>query len=296
MKVGFIGVGGMGSGMARRLLAAGHALAVYNRTRAKAAALGEAGAIVVATIGDLTRHADIVISMLADDAALAAVVRGELVAALPAGGIHVAMGTHGVGIIREIDGLHRDAGQVVVAAPVLGRPDKAASGQLGIVAAGPAAAVERCGPLFAAIGRQVFAAGSDPVAAAAIKVTNNFVLGCAIEAMGEAFALVRKYGVDPALMHEVMIEGLFGAPAYRTYGRIIVDQAWDPPGQKAVLGLKDANLALAAGEAAGVPLPSANVWRDRLIGALAHGDGERDWAVMALEQARASGLDPDATP
>jgi 3-hydroxyisobutyrate dehydrogenase-like beta-hydroxyacid dehydrogenase len=293
MKVGFIGVGGMGSGMARRLLAAGHDVAVYNRTRAKADALGQAGAKVVETIQVLTRHADIVITMLAHDAALGEVVRavGGLLAALPAGGVHVAMGTHGVGIIREIDRLHRDAGQVLVAAPVLGRPDMAASGQLGVVPAGPAAAVERCGPLFAAIGRRAFMAGADPVAAAAIKVTNNFVLGCAIEAMGEAFSLVRKYGVDPALMHQVMTEGLFAAPAYQVYGRIIVDQAYDPPGQKAVLGLKDANLALAAGEAVGVPLPSGNVWRDRLIGALAHGDGERDWAVMALEQARASGLE-----
>jgi 3-hydroxyisobutyrate dehydrogenase-like beta-hydroxyacid dehydrogenase len=295
MKVGFIGIGGMGSRMARRVLEAGHDLAIYNRTRDKVRPLGEAGAKIADTIADLTRQADIVITMLADDAALAAVVGepGGLLATLAPGGIHVAMGTHGVGIIRDIDVRHREAGQVLVAAPVLGRPEVAASGQLGLVPAGPPAAVDACRPLFAAIGRRVFEAGSDPVAAAAIKVSNNFVLGCAIEAMGEAFALVRKYGVDPAIMHEVMTEGLFAAPAYRTYGRMIVDGAYDPPGQKAVLGLKDANLALAAGEAAGVPLPSGNVWRDRLIGAIAHGDGQRDWGVMALEQARASGLDAE---
>jgi 3-hydroxyisobutyrate dehydrogenase-like beta-hydroxyacid dehydrogenase len=293
MKVGFIGVGGMGSGMARRILDAGHDIAIYNRTKAKARPLGEAGARIADSIADLTQHADIVITMLAHDAALAAIVgeEGGLLASLPAGGIHVAMGTHGVGVIRDIDSRHKEAGQVLVAAPVLGRPDMAASGQLGLVPAGPRAAVEKCRPLFAVMGRRVFEAGTDPVAAAAIKVSNNFVLGCAIEAMGEAFALVRKYGVDPAIMHEVMTEGLFAAPAYKTYGRIIVDGAYDPPGQKAVLGLKDANLALAAGEAVGVPLPSGNVWRDRLIGAIAHGDGQRDWAVMALEQARASGLD-----
>ncbi len=294
MKVGFIGLGGMGSGMAGRLLAAGHDLVVYNRTRIKARPLGEAGARIADTIADLARYVDVTITMLADDAALDAVVgvEGGLLQSLPAGAIHVAMGTHGVGIIRDVARRHAAAGQVLVAAPVLGRPDKAASGQLGIVAAGAPDAVERCRPLFAAIGQRFFSAGSEPVAAAAIKVTNNFVLGCAIEAMGEAFSLVRKYGVDPHIMQEVMTEGLFGAPAYRTYGRIIADGAYDPPGQKAVLGLKDANLALAAGEAVGVPLPSGNVWRDRLIGALAHGDGERDWAVMALEQARASGLEP----
>jgi 3-hydroxyisobutyrate dehydrogenase-like beta-hydroxyacid dehydrogenase len=140
------------------------------------------------------------------------------------------------------------------------------------------------------MGRRSFEAGTDPVAATSIKVTNNFVLGCAIEAMGEAFSLVRKYGVAPEVLYEVMTEGLFSAPAYKIYGKIIVEQSYDRVGQKALLGLKDANLALAAGEAVGVPLPSCNVWRDRLVGAAAHGDGDKDWAVMALEQARASGL------
>jgi len=292
MNVGFIGLGRMGRGMAGRLLAAGHDLAVYNRTRAKADALGEAGAKVVASIAELARHGDVTITMLADDPALEAVAlhHGGLVQALPKGAIHMVMGTHGVDVIRRLGASHAEAGQILVAAPVLGRPDLAASGQLGIVVAGPSAAVDRCRPLLAAMGRRSFEAGTDPVAATSIKVTNNFVLGCAIEAMGEAFSLVRKYGVAPEVLYEVMTEGLFSAPAYKTYGKIIVEQSYDRVGQKALLGLKDANLALAAGEAVGVPLPSCNVWRDRLVGAAAHGDGDKDWAVMALEQARASGL------
>ena len=292
MNVGFIGLGRMGRGMAGRLLAAGHDLAVYNRTRAKADALGEAGAKVVASIAELVRHGDVTITMLADDPALEAVAlhHGGLVQALPKGAIHMVMGTHGVDVIRRIGASHAEAGQILVAAPVLGRPDVAAAGQLGIVVAGPSAAVDRCRPLLAAMGRRSFEAGTDPVAATSIKVTNNFVLGCAIEAMGEAFSLVRKYGVAPEVLYEVMTDGLFSAPAYKIYGKIIVEQSYDRVGQKALLGLKDANLALAAGEAVGVPLPSCNVWRDRLVGAAAHGDGDKDWAVMALEQARASGL------
>ena len=292
MNVGFIGLGRMGRGMAGRLLAAGHDLAVYNRTRAKADALGEAGAKIVASIAELVRHGDVTITMLADDPALEAVAlhHGGLVQALPKGAIHMVMGTHGVDVIRRIGTSHAEAGQILVAAPVLGRPDLAASGQLGIVVAGPSAAVDRCRPLLAAMGRRSFEAGTDPVAATSIKVTNNFVLGCAIEAMGEAFSLVRKYGVAPEVFYEVMTDGLFSAPAYKVYGKIIVEQSYDRVGQKALLGLKDANLALAAGEAVGVPLPSCNVWRDRLVGAAAHGDGDKDWAVMALEQARASGL------
>jgi 3-hydroxyisobutyrate dehydrogenase-like beta-hydroxyacid dehydrogenase len=144
--------------------------------------------------------------------------------------------------------------------------------------------------LFAAIARRTFAAGADPVAAAAIKIANNFVLGCAIEAMGEGFALTRKYDVAADVFYDVMTDGLFACSAYKIYGKLIAEERYQPAGQRAVLGLKDANLALEAGGAVGVPLPSGNVWRDRLVGAVAHGEGEHDWAVMAKDQARASGL------
>ena len=116
------------------------------------------------------------------------------------------------------------------------------------------------------------------------------MLGCAIEVMGESFSLVRKYGVPADMFYGVMTDGLFACWAYKTYGKFIVDEKYLPAGQRALNGLKDANLALAAGEAVGVPLPSGNVWRDRLVGAVAHGEGEHDWAVMAKDQARASGL------
>ena len=174
---------------------------------------------------------------------------------------------------------------------MLGRPEVVSSGQAGMVLAGAKSSLDRCRPLFEAIARRTFDGGPDPVAAAAIKIANNFVLGCAIEAMGEGFALVRKYDVAPDVFLDVMTDGLFACSAYKVYGKIIAEQRYQPAGQRAVLGLKDANLALAAGEAVGVPLPSGNVWRDRLVGAVAHGEGEHDWAVMAKDQARASGLE-----
>ena len=173
---------------------------------------------------------------------------------------------------------------------MLGRPEVVASGQAGMVLGGPQESVDRCRPFFAAIARRTFEAGPDPAAAAAIKIANNFVLGCAIEAMGEGFALVRKYDVVPDVFYDVMTDGLFACSAYKVYGKIIAEERYLPAGQRAVLGLKDANLALAAAEAVGVPLPSGNVWRDRLVGAAAHGESEHDWAVMARDQARASGL------
>jgi len=292
MKVGFIGTGRMGRAMARRLIEASHDVAVFNRTAAKAAELVQAGARSAASLAHAVRYGEAVFTMLADDAALDEVAgqAGGLLESLPKGGIHICSGTHGIAVIRRLKAAHAARGQILVTAPMLGRPEMVASGQAGVVVAGPAEALRRCAPLFEAVARRSIEAGADPEAATAIKIANNFVLGCAIEAMGEGFSLVRKFGVAPQVLNEVMTDGLFACPAYKAYGKIIVEESYDRVGQKAVLGLKDANLALAAGEAVGVPLPSGNVWRDRLVGAVAHGDGGKDWAVMALEQARASGL------
>jgi 3-hydroxyisobutyrate dehydrogenase-like beta-hydroxyacid dehydrogenase len=292
MKVGFIGTGRMGQAMARRLIEARHDLGVFNRTPDKIKGLVDAGAKAMPSLAQVARYGDAVFTMLADDAALDDVAgqAGGLLESLPKGGVHICSGTHGIGVIRKLKGAHAARGQVLVTAPMLGRPEMVASGQAGVVTAGPAEALRRCAPLFEAIARRGIEAGADPEAATAIKIANNFVLGCAIEAMGEGFSLVRKYGVAPQVLNEVMTDGLFACSAYKTYGKINVEESYDRVGQMAALGLKDANLALAAGEAVGVPLPSGNVWRDRLVGAVAHGDGGKDWAVMALEQARASGL------
>jgi 3-hydroxyisobutyrate dehydrogenase-like beta-hydroxyacid dehydrogenase len=293
MQVAFIGLGRMGQVMARRILDAGHDLAVYNRTMDKTKTLAAAGAKVLGSIAEAARYGDAVFTMLADDVALDDVVqqKGGLLQSLSRNGIHICAGTHSVDIIRKLEAAHTAAGQILLTSPMLGRPAVVESGQAGVVVGGPAASVERCRPVLAALGRRVFEAGTSPAAATAIKIANNFVLGCAIEAMGEGFSLVRKYGVVPQVFYDVMTDGLFASSAYKVYGKIIVDESYDKVGQMAVLGLKDANLALAAGEAVGVPLPSGNVWRDRLVGAVAHNDGDKDWAVMAREQARASGLE-----
>lgn len=292
MNIGFIGLGRMGHAIAHRIVGAGHDLVVYNRTPEKAASLCQAGARLAGTLAELCAGREVVITMLADDAALDSVASAEggLLQSLGRGAVHMAMGTHGVQAIRSLAAAHEQAGQRLVAAPVLGRPEVAAQGQVLVVAGGRAEDVEVCRPLFGVIGRHTFDAGVAPESASAVKLANNFVLGCAIEAMGEAFSLVRKYGVPASLMHEVLSGGLFAAPAYKVYGQIMADEAYDRVGITAVLGLKDANLVMAAADSARVPLPSANAWRDRLLGAIAHGDGDKDWSVVALEQARASGL------
>jgi 3-hydroxyisobutyrate dehydrogenase-like beta-hydroxyacid dehydrogenase len=293
MRVGFVGLGRMGQGMARRILDAGHDLCVFDVVASQTEPFAKAGARVAASVADLAADRDIAITMLVEDAVLGEVALGPrgLSTALPRGAIHLVMGTHGVAIIREVEARHREAGQTLVAAPVLGRPDLAAAGQLGIVAAGPEAAVGRCTELFKVIGRRTFLAGAKPESATAIKLANNAVLGCAMVAMAEGFALVRKYGVAPQVFQDVMTEGLFAAPAYKIYGQKMVDESYDQVGSPITVGLKDANLISATAALVGVPMPSHNVYRDRLLGAVAHGDGNRDQAVLAREQARASGLE-----
>jgi 3-hydroxyisobutyrate dehydrogenase-like beta-hydroxyacid dehydrogenase len=293
MKAGFIGLGRMGQAMARRLLDGGHDLGVYNRTAEKLKPLIGLGAKALDSIKAAATYGEAVFTMLADDAAVIEVASkpAGLVESLPHAGIHICAGTHSVACIAELKQRHGKAGQVLLTAPMLGRPEVVLSGQAGMVLAGAKPSLDRCRPLFEAIARRTFDGGADPVAAAAIKIANNFVLGCAIEAMGEGFALIRKYDVAPDVFLDVMTDGLFACSAYKVYGKIIAEQRYQPAGQRAVLGLKDANLALAAGEAVGVPLPSGNVWRDRLVGAVAHGEGEHDWAVMAKDQGRASGLE-----
>ncbi len=293
MNVGFVGLGRMGQGMARRLLDAGHALSVFDAVASQAEPLAAAGAHTAKSVSELAARSEIVVSMLVEDTAIGSVALGAkgLVDSLPKGGIHLVMGTHGVAMVRELEARHRAAGQTLVAAPVLGRPDLAAAGQLGIVAAGPDDAVARCKPLLEAMGRRIFMAGTKPESATAIKLANNAVLGCAMIAMAEGFALVRRYDVEPQVFQDVMVEGLFGATAYKVYGQKMVDESYDQVGSPIFVGLKDANLIAAAADIARVPMPSHNVYRDRLLGAVAHGDGDRDQAVLAREQGRASGLE-----
>lgn len=293
MKVGFIGLGRMGQGMAGRILAAGHDLLVFDPVPGQTKALQDAGATNADSPATACRERDVVISMLPNDTALSATLDGELglLKKMSPSCVHMAMGTHGVPAVNEAAAAHAAAEQDFVACPVLGRPDLAAEGLLRLVPGGPADAVDKVRPLFDVLGQQTFDVGPEPQAATAVKIANNFVLGCAIETMGEAFSLVEKLGVEPALFFDVMLQGLFGAPAYKIYGKLIVERAWEGHGATALIGLKDADLALEAADAANMPLPSTHIWRDHLLRAIERGEGALDWAVMAREQARASGLE-----
>ena len=281
MKVGIIGLGSMGAGMAASLLKAGHEVIVYNRTAAKAEALVAQGARPATAIADACQG-DAVITMLANDEALAGVVLGDggVVASLAAGAIHISSSTISVAHSRRLAESHREAGQRFVAAPVFGRPNMAASGQLFVVAAGEKSAIEAVGPLFEAIGQKTFIVSETPETANLIKLSGNFLIAAVIESLGEAMALVGKAGVDRRQYLDILTSTLFGAPVYTTYGQLIADGTFEPAGFAAPLGLKDIRLALAAADDLRVPMPLASLLRDRFLTLLAHGGDKLDWSAI----------------
>jgi 3-hydroxyisobutyrate dehydrogenase-like beta-hydroxyacid dehydrogenase len=292
MKVGFLGLGNMGSAMARNLIKAGHSLTVYNKTQSRAEELAPLGASVARTPGQAVSGAEAVITMVADDGAVESIVLGHNAAidSMERGAVHIAMSTMSVALSRRLTTAHREKHHYFIAAPVFGRPDAAEAARLVIAAAGPADQLARCDPLFSAMGQKTFIVGDDPPAANVVKVAGNFLITVVIESLGEAFALIRKSGVDADKFLEVLVGSLFNAPIYRTYGAMVAKDNFEPVGFRMALGMKDNRLVLAAAEEAAVPLPLASLIRDRMLTATAQGMGEADWASIARISFREAGL------
>jgi 3-hydroxyisobutyrate dehydrogenase-like beta-hydroxyacid dehydrogenase len=290
MQVGFVGLGNMGSGMAANLLKAGHALTVYNRTPAKAEALVAEGARLAKTPREAARG-DVVITMLADDAAVESVAFGPdgVLAGLKTLSIHISMSTISVALAERLASAHQAARQRFVAAPVFGRPEAAVAGKLFTVAAGEPKTVQACQPLFKALSQHTFVIADEPPKANLVKLSGNFLIAAVIETLGEAFALVSKAGIDRARYLDILTTTLFGAPVYKTYGGIIAEERYAPPGFKARLGFKDIRLALGAAEALEVPMPVASLLRDRFLALLATGAGDLDWSALAALASRDAG-------
>lgn len=291
MKVGFIGLGRMGEGMAANLLKAGHELTVYNRTREKAAALAKQGAKVAANIAEACKG-DAVITMLANDEAVSGVAFGEggLLASLRKGAMHISMSTVGVTLPAMLAAAHAEAGQGFLSAPVFGRPDLAAKGQLFVLAAGAPETVKAAQPLFDAIGQKTFVISETPKDANLVKLSGNFLIAAVIESLGEAMALIEKAGIGKHRYLDVLTSTLFTAPVYKAYGTLIADGAFEPAGFAAPLGQKDIRLTLAAAEALEVPLPLASLLRDRFLALIANGGEGLDWSAVGSLAAKDAGL------
>jgi len=229
--------------------------------------------------------------MLANDDAVERVVFGDggIIGSLPAGASHISSSTISVALSEKLEAAHAKAGQQFVAAPVFGRPDAAAAGQLFVIAAGGRDTLDAVAPLFDAIGQKTFVVSGTPKAANLVKLSGNFLIASVIESLGEAMALVGKGGVDRRQYLDILTSTLFDAPVYKTYGGLIADGTFEPAGFAAPLGYKDIRLALAAAEDLRVPLPLASLLRDRFLTLLAHGGDKLDWSAIGQLAAKDAG-------
>jgi 3-hydroxyisobutyrate dehydrogenase-like beta-hydroxyacid dehydrogenase len=292
MKIGFLGLGRMGSAIAGNLVRARHDVTVWNRSPDKARALVAGGATLATSPREVAASSEVILSMLADDAALNAVLSGKdgILAGLKPGALHVSMSTIAVATSENAAARHTEHQQHFLAAPVFGRPDAAEAAKLFVVAGGAPVDFERAKPLFEAIGQRTYYVGEKPAAANLVKLCGNFMILASIEALGEAMALGQKGGVPKAKLLEVLTGTLFDAPVFRTYGGILAEEKYRPAGFAAPLGLKDMRLAGQAAEAERVPMPLLSLLRDHLLQTIATEGEDIDWSGIGRTIARNAGL------
>jgi 3-hydroxyisobutyrate dehydrogenase-like beta-hydroxyacid dehydrogenase len=291
MDIGFIGLGRMGHGMAANLVKAGHTVTVYNRTAAKADELVRQGARLAGSVAEAC-GGEVVITMLADDAAVDETVFGEhgVLASLASGATHISSSTISVSLSRGLAAAHGAAEQHYVAAPVFGRPEAAAAAKLFVIAGGEPERLQALAPVFDTIGQRTFVVSDQQHTANLVKLTGNFLIASVIESLGEVIALVGKAGLDRQQYVDILTSTLFNAPAYQIYGGLIAREEYEPAGFAATLGLKDVRLALAAGDELSVPLPIGSLLRDRFLTLLANGGEHLDWSAIATVAGREAGL------
>ena len=290
MKIAFLGLGNMGSQMARRLLEAGHEVTVWNRTRAHADPLIAAGAKVAATAADAAQAGDAVMTMLFDDAAHEAVLFGEggVLDAIPAGAVHVSLSTISVAMSERLTAEHARRGQQFVAAPVFGRPSVASEGRLWIVVAGPDAAVSKIRSLLDPLSRGVSVIGTEPRQAHALKLGGNFMISAMIHALGEAFVYAEGQGILPETFLETVNSALFQSPFYAAYGKVMLHPP-EQPGATIALGAKDLRLLREAAASRQTGLSLADNLAEVFSQAREAGLENEDWAVGQYRMAQRRG-------
>ena len=292
MEMGFIGLGGMGEPMARNLIKAGHVVESLQSHPQARGGVGESGCNLGGDAGGgmhrrSGRHAcwRMTPRWKAWCSANTAFWR-----ACPAAASTFPTARLARTSLAASSTLTGSASSFLLPLRFSDVPDAAQAARLIVVAAGPPEAVERCHPALEAIGRKLFVIGPDPPAANTVKLAGNFLIASMLETLGEAFALLRKSGVDPATFLEIMVGSFFQSPIYENYGKIIAEQRYEPAGFKLRLGLKDVRLVMAAADEAAAPMPIASLIRDNMISGIAQGLGDLDWSAVARVAALKSGL------
>ncbi len=285
MKLGFIGLGHLGTPIAENLLENTKQLYVYNRTAAKAQGLTEKGAVLCKSVKELASLCDIVFSIVSDDAALKKITSGNkgLAANLKAGGIHISVSTILPATAKELSALHRQYNNYYVASPVMGRPDAAKAGKLNFLVSGDQHAVETAKPLLQQAGAAgVWEFGNEPEAANVAKLCSNFLIISAIEAMAEGIHLAEKSGIDATQWMNMLTQTLFNAPVYINYGNILLKEAYQPAGFSLRLGLKDVKLVLEQATSVDAKMPFGKVLNKQLKDCIKDELAEYDWTAIAL--------------
>ena len=299
-QIGFVGLGRMGKAMAANLAAAGHEVVAYVR---RAEQIGQLAALGLDPATDLADVFDceFVITMLPDDDAVSEIVLGRqdlgaaLAIGMAPGSIHISMSTISTRTASRLASEHAKHGKSYVAAPVFGNPDAARARQLFIIAAGATADLDRCEPIFEALGQQMFRVGTNPATANLVKLAGNAMSAVSLEILGEVIALARKQGLDPRQLLAILTGTMYGGRLHKIYGEKIVTQQYGSAGFAFPLALKDVRLALNEAELAGVPMPALSVARDRLIAGMARGYSERDWSTLGMLAAEEAGLSVEPT-
>lgn len=281
LKVGFIGLGSMGLPMAENLLKNDYEIVVYNRTKSKCQELNTKGAIIANTPAEAASHTDIIFTILSDDTAVENVVFGDegILEGLQPGGIHVSISTISVHLAKKLSADHEHARQHFVSSTVLGRPEAAAAAALRFIVAGPEEARKKVMPILQMLGQDVFTVGDQAYLSNVAKLGNNFLLVSMLESLSEILVMVEKHGVEPKQFLEI-INSLFASPVYNTYGKMIVNEQFDPAGFKLKLGLKDVNLMIDAANEVSTELPIATLAQSHYSYAIEKGWGDLDWAAI----------------
>lgn len=292
LKVGFIGLGHMGFPIASNILKAGFSLSVYNRTKDKAEPLLKKGAHWAASPMELASQCDVVVSMVANDAALNEIVEGQsgIFRSSKKPAIHLSMSTVAPATSADLEKKHREKGIVFLAAPVSGRPERAKEATLWIFLAGDSAAKNKVAPILKVISGKTYDLGEYAAQASIFKLCSNFMILSFIESFAEAATLLEKSGISMEKTSEIWGSSFLNAPVFHNYTPLICKLDFEEGGFALSLGLKDMRLLQDSADRAQVPMPFLIELHEKLVASMNLGREKYDWSAITLITRESSGL------